>query len=79
LENYWKELRLTPNTIFLAAMIAKEYLDRVQSSKGKIKVFDQMETFHVCIMIASKMRENYLNCPTLSYLKKMGGIANLLI
>ena len=64
------KIRLTPSTIFLAYMIAKNY---IKCMKGTLCFPKRVQVAHVSVLIAAKIRERDIYCPLISHIICAGG------
>jgi hypothetical protein len=68
-----KRLRLVPNTVFLAAYLAKQYAEALKKARIELNEAQEIEIAHSTVLLSSKMRERDIYCPMASHVAKVGG------
>ena len=65
-----RSLRLTPSSIFLAAMLSKQYIAKIDA---KVPFSVQDEIAQTATLMGCKMRERDIYCPMISHISDAAG------
>jgi len=68
-----RRLRLTPNTIFMAYFLSKNYIIALENLGMKLSELEVVEICHSSVLLACKLRERDIHCPMISHVLNAGG------